>query len=220
MGRPPKNPGHVLVRLREAISRQDKIDVTRKMLAERSGVSSSTLRQIEIGGLRLTDAVAEKLFRGTGVSPESLLRNDDPLLDPYGVPLDPDSLNVAKLLWVPEFIETHAAVLVALFHAAEKRGQAMSVSMEFSSWLEKTARLFGLDALVRQQLAERGKMDVFYSGCLPESLRPRDPESKRRWEEFKTRMTEEREGKVKEGAEEYLKRSSQKRPRSPGRPPA
>jgi transcriptional regulator with XRE-family HTH domain len=205
----------VLVRLRKQIKMPAET-VTRKMLAERSGVSSSTLRQIEIGALRLTSAVAQKIFRGTGVSPDSLMRGDDPLLDPYGVPLGPNSFNIAKHLWVSESIETNSALLVALFHAAEKRSQALAVSLEFYSWIEKVSRLFGLDALIRQQLADRGKMDVLFVPFIPDGLRPKDPESKRRWKGFQAKQKKELEAKLNE----YLKRSSQRGPRSPGRPVA
>jgi transcriptional regulator with XRE-family HTH domain len=188
MGRPPKNPTNVLVRLRGSLS-TDGQTVTRKLLAERVGVSPSTIREIENDRFQLTEEVAQKMFRGTGVDPASLLRGDNPLLDVFKKPVGPDSKKMASNFWIPDYGETDEFLLSALLRAAEKRGTALSVSTGFFGWLEKTARFFGLVALVSQELTEN--LESFNMSLVPDCFRPKDPKSERIWAHFKQELSRE-----------------------------
>jgi transcriptional regulator with XRE-family HTH domain len=180
VGRAAKNLNQVLVRLRATLL------MTRKTLAERTGVSASTIREIETNRFQLSDEVAQKIFRGTGVAPASLLRGDNPLLDISGNTLSSESKRRANFWWISDYGETDAFLLSALLRAAEKVGKAVSVSTEFSGWLERTTKLFGLTDLVRQELTEN--LESFDQSYVSECFRPKDPKSKKIWMEFNERL--------------------------------
>jgi plasmid maintenance system antidote protein VapI len=79
MGRNSKNPNHPLTRLRKALSTET-FEMTREAFAKRYGFSAPSIKAIETGKYNLTPELAARISAVTGVHPQSLLENSDPLI--------------------------------------------------------------------------------------------------------------------------------------------
>jgi transcriptional regulator with XRE-family HTH domain len=185
MGRPPKNADNVLVRLRRAISTPTNV-VTRKRLAERVGLSVSTIREIETGGFKLTPAVAQRIMLVTGVSTRSLLNGEDPLKDCSGRILTPESAveEMSNLYYEAEI--SLFSMLEAALKAAKEKGRSSVFYQLFKEWLPQAVAAIGATSTMKTVLNRNlGIFDPFY---VPEAFQPKDAKMKARWDEVRTRL--------------------------------
>jgi DNA-binding XRE family transcriptional regulator len=90
MPRTPKDPNNPITKLRRQLSSSNQL-LTREMFAKRYGFSPETLKALETGRYRLTQAFAIKIGVAVGVDPNSLLENRDPLVDWHGNPITPQT---------------------------------------------------------------------------------------------------------------------------------
>jgi hypothetical protein len=90
MPRKPKDPNNPITRLRRQLSSLNQ-PFTRQMFADRYGFSVETLKALETGRYKLSQGVAIKIAVAVGVDAQSLLENQDPLLDWVGQPVTPDT---------------------------------------------------------------------------------------------------------------------------------
>jgi transcriptional regulator with XRE-family HTH domain len=190
MGRPPKHHTNPVIRLRQALSIPGE-EMTRELLSKRSGISPSTVRDIERGRFELTLDSAWKLAHATGVHPVSLILGKDPLLDWEGRPVDSSSKGRFEKLWGSGHMkrETHEKIFSCLMRAAENKGpaSALLVSSSFVRWLRETWKAADLEKDVFDEFTKLGfPFSLSFAGL------------------FYPTQTEEA----------ILKRASQKRPRS------
>src|SRR6516162_9079697 len=84
MGRPTKNAGHPLVRLRKALSTPTQ-EMTRARFSKKVGIPEATIKAIETGKFKMSDKHAAQIAAETKVNPECLLDPSLPLADYMGV---------------------------------------------------------------------------------------------------------------------------------------
>ncbi len=203
MGRTPKNENHVLVRLRRAISTPADV-ITREKLAERIGVSASTIRDIEMGKFGLTEAMARRLMIATSVSIRSLIDAENPLKDVSGKDLGP-TINPEILGRIDAFQEIAIFKMIeAALRAADKRKHGPMFYELFNEWLPDALESINAIDLMREVLD--GNLGIFDPSFVPARLRPTQPKKKRRWEEayqeLVTMALEESEPLIQKGADE------------------
>jgi DNA-binding XRE family transcriptional regulator len=90
MPRRPKDPNNPITKLRRQLSSTNQ-PLTRQMFAKRYGFSAETLKALETGRYKLSHGVAVKIAVAVGVDVDSLLKNQDPLLDWNGNPITPET---------------------------------------------------------------------------------------------------------------------------------
>ena len=185
MGRPTKNANHVLVRLRKAIS-TDQLTVTRKILGERVGISASTIRDIETGRFRLTDAIAQRIMMVTGVSTRGLLNGDDPLKDYRGRILTAESAMPVVELFYQEEVCLNAMVQAALT-AAKKRKRSAIFKELFWEWLPQA--ITKIDATAAMKTILNRNLGIFDPSYVPAAFQPKDPKIKARWDDASFQLT-------------------------------
>jgi transcriptional regulator with XRE-family HTH domain len=183
MGRPTKNASHVLVRLRKAIS-TDELTVTREILGERVGISASTIRDIETGRFRLTEAIAQRIMLATGVSTRSLLNGEDPLKDYSGRILTAESAMPMELYYQEE-VSLNAMVQAALAAAKKKKRSAIFKEL-FWEWLPQAIAAIGATAAMKALLNRN--LGVFDPSYVPEAFQPKNPKMKARWDKVRFQL--------------------------------
>jgi hypothetical protein len=180
MGRPPKNANHPLVRLRRKLSEWSPHQVTRKVLAKRTGIPEASLRDIETGRYKLTYEVATKISFATKVDPRSLLAGDDPVLDLLRQPLSKDSLEWSQYPRSPkEYREARERLLCALLDSAEEKKIVRLVYLSFENWLTTTIEAFGLDDLLARKLIDR--FPAFEPDFVPDEFLPKNKRLRDEW---------------------------------------
>lgn len=148
-----KDPNHVLARLRQALTPDGVPRLTRELLAKRVKVSPSTIREIETGGFQLTPAMAAQIGYSVGADPESLLRDDHPLLGLDGRPLSHESPALLHNIWSCQKSETLEILLHCILAVAdEKPGVAVQVGLSFAQWAREASEKFGLDNAIFDEL--------------------------------------------------------------------
>jgi transcriptional regulator with XRE-family HTH domain len=180
MGRTPKNQDHVLVRLRRAISTPSEV-ITRKKLAQRIGVSASTIRDIETDKFGLTEAIASRLMTATMVNKRSLLNGDDPLKDITGKDLGPNSNREGSRRNDPYHEFGIFKLMETALRAADKMKRSEVFYELFNEWLPAALEAINAtDSMKKILESELGKFDP---GYVPDQLWPTQPKMKRRWKE-------------------------------------
>jgi transcriptional regulator with XRE-family HTH domain len=179
MGRPPKNPNHALTRLREKISTKNQA-VTREMLAERAGISAPTVRDIETGRFQLTEAVAQRIMLVTGVSPESLIKGEDPLKDVFGRELSPKSRDELFSMEISHqrALSMEHMIKFAL-EATSERKRSVIFGELFREWLPKALTTIGALSTMKKVLTRN--LGAFDPEQLPAALWPKDPKTRQMW---------------------------------------
>jgi plasmid maintenance system antidote protein VapI len=206
MGRPTKNPNHPLVRLRKAISTETQV-VTRKILADRVGISASTIREIETQRFALTEEIARRLMRTTAVSMGSLMRGDNPLKDLGGNDLSPRSAaDALGRISYAEEIGVLDMIYAALQAAKEKNRAAVFVEI-FQDWLPKALETIRATEAMRVVLDNR--LGAFDPSIVPTALRPKQPKMRQRWNDAHRRLVE---GAVKQASMSPKKTRSRRDP--------
>lgn len=158
MGRPSKNPNHILVRLRKQLSTENR-QCTRTDLAKKTGVPEPTLKDIEVGKFRLTAEMAISIAFGTGASPGSLLRADNPVLDHFGNPVNSGTVSISPF-WSHLLYEANRQLFSAAFEAAHECEIGFLFLFSFNAWLYKTVKQFekiGLRSALSEKLTARLK---------------------------------------------------------------
>ena len=182
MGRPTRNPTHILARLRNQLS-TDAHQVTRKELAKIAGIPQTSLRDIELGKFKMTEEVATRLSYATGVNPRSLLAGEDPLLDFGGQPLTNESYRLPEVIWArPEHREMEEQLFASVMDAAREKKIAKVISFSFETWILKTIQSFGLESLFAEKLTE--KLLLFDPSLVPFEFRPKDKRALKAWEDL------------------------------------
>jgi hypothetical protein len=172
------------------------------MLAERAGVSDSTLRQIEIGGFGLTEAVARRIMLSTGVSMQSLLKGEDPLKGVGGGNLSHESAShmISELYYQQEI--SMFDMLGAALKAAKEKKRSTILYQLFTEWLPQAVDAIGATSGVKKVLNRR--LGLFDTSYVPEAFQPTDPKIKKRWKESQNELFKamlERAGKIEKAGD-------------------
>jgi DNA-binding XRE family transcriptional regulator len=184
MGRPPKNPNHPFARLR------DTLGITREMLAKRTGIPEASLKDIETGRYKLTAPVALKFTYALGVSAQSLLTSEDPLLDYLGRPFTKDSRRLPEaFLWPAEAQEVREQLFFAAWDTVREKKLSLLLADSFETWLISTFQALGLEELLAKKLTDR--LLLFDPSLVPEDFRPEDKQLAKKWEIFEEQVQEE-----------------------------
>jgi len=184
MGRPLKNSDHPLARLRTQLSTSHQM--TRAELSKKTGVPEASLKDIELGKYKLTKGIAIKISLATGVSAESLMEGDDPLLDICARPVSKESLRWDYLASAPLYQEARKQLCEAAWECALKRRVGLLMWYSFENWLAKTVRTFGLEALLAEKLTER--LGLFDPQEMPSKFRPKKKHLAVQWKRFEEQM--------------------------------
>jgi transcriptional regulator with XRE-family HTH domain len=228
----------VLVRLRRMISTPTDV-VTRKKLAQRVGLSASTIREIETGGFKLTPAVAQRIMLETGASTQSLLTGEDPLKDYSGKILTPSSAVGGMLELYYQHEMNIFAMLEAALKAAKEKHRGRIFYELFKEWLPQAVAAIGATLTMKAVLNRNlGAFDPYH---VFEEFQPKDAKTKARWDAAWTRLVTSvaekagglesdeyakayqeilNSGRLRETVPEAAKPVSGKRSRSAGRPAA
>lgn len=190
MGRPTKNVGHPVVRLRIELSKDSAHQVTRKDLAKRTGVPASSLKDIETGRYKMTPEVADQIAHAvTGLSARSLLAGDNPLLDLWGKRFTKDSPGWPEELWGQEDQEVRQQLFSAIWDVARKKKRSRSIAFIFEAWLLKTFQAYGMEELLIEELTDR--LPFFDPALVSEEFRPKIERLAKKWERVSERIQEE-----------------------------
>jgi hypothetical protein len=166
MGRPTKNAGHPLVRLRKALSTPTQ-QMTRARFSKKVGIPESTLKAIESGKFKLSSRHAAQISSVTKVSPKCLMNPGMPLVDTAGGPIEEGfAANFSE-----RFLDLRVLFEAALEVAEVKSKQAV-FSFLFQRWLEETSEILGLRTPVTDRLLESYPLKCF--GAIPRYFWPRD----------------------------------------------
>jgi hypothetical protein len=154
------------------------------MLSERCGVPAPTIRDIETGKMTLTEGVARKIMLATGVSIQSLLKAEDPLKDVLGEKLT--SASNPELRISSQQIINMQRMIDAALKASEEKHRSAAFNELFIEWLPQALEAIGaLDAMKKVLTRNLG---VFDPDQVPPALWPKDPKTKRLWENARNEL--------------------------------
>jgi len=117
----------------------------------------------------------------TGVSTQSLLRNETPLKDITGRELSPKSEAdvISELSYKHEI--NMFDMLTAVVKAAKEKKRVTVFYNLFSEWLPQAAASIGVIPTVEKVLTN--DLGLFDTVHVPEAFQPTDPKIKKRWDE-------------------------------------
>jgi DNA-binding XRE family transcriptional regulator len=148
MPRPPKNPDHVLTRLRRAL------DLSREAFAKRVGMKLVSLEAIETGKYRLTPGVAARIAEAFRLNTQSVLRGDNPLMDVDGNAFNPNTLPADRRAKDrPEGLVNLLKVLVDVVEASGSEN-AERLHARVRDLVSTAAKDFGLERQLLDRLSE------------------------------------------------------------------
>lgn len=191
MGRNPKDSTNVLVRLRKALAKFPGSGgtFTRKKLADRAGISASTIREIETGGFALTEEMAIKIAHATQVSPRSLLLGEDPLRDWHGHEFSKESKRLPEdPWWWREDQEAREQVFAAALATAREKKAVPLFYFMFDRSMAATIKALRADTVFEEKLTDR--LPEFDLYRLIE-FRPKNKRLAERWDEFEYQLMKE-----------------------------
>jgi hypothetical protein len=188
VGRATKNPDHVLVRLRAALSTPGVETFTREKLAHLARISASTIREIETGGFQLTEDMAIKIGFATGADPQSLLVGN--LLDFRKQPFSKETQKLREPYpWPEELRESMRQLLSAAFDASQENKITLLFAFTFETWLSATLKTLRLEDAFSEKLSERiASLDP---ALIDPVFRPKEGPSADTWAQFEAEVQKE-----------------------------
>jgi hypothetical protein len=167
MPRTPKDPNNPITKLRRQLSTPHQA-VTRQMFGKHYGFSAETLKALETGRYKLSERVALKIAVAVGVDADSLLKNQDPLLDWHGNPVTPNTKPRLRKL---NLNANHRLdyLINAAFNAARKHpngDQSPLFVLLFDYWLADTMVEMGVLKEFWEHLWRTKEYDPLASGDM------------------------------------------------------
>lgn len=171
-------------------------------MAEKTGISASTLRELEYGNsqIQMTRDRALKIGLALGVNPQSILDGGPPL-DVCGRPFVKSRKGDYFLSLLPSFRETRKQLFEALLDAATEKKIGTLIAFDFETWIMEACQKFGLD--ISKKLTER--LGLFDPWEIPLALRPKDKRLAKQWASVEQEIENEQVSLIENSPNDYPK---------------